>query len=360
MSGHEQERLSAYLDDALSPGERAQVAAHLDACAECAARLAELAAVDGAVASLPYQAPPGYFEALPARVRARLGPRATARRLPVWTWAAAAALLLAVVTPLTLLTRPDGGSGAAARGIPAAAPPTLAAPQASSESAARKMERNEPKGEALPQRPMLASPVPKKRESGFASAPSEADASVAQQKAAPAAAPGAPPAPALAAREEKRRAVRAAAMSEAVTSERRNQAKASGDRTASPEGSRDAAAASGLDEPRLTRGRFAGGVGGSVSPTLVAAEADWRRLDAARPHTPAEWRRLREDWRRFVARDPAGPQADEARVRIVEAGREAWRASSEAADEAVFRKDAADYLERDDAAQKERVRELLR
>ena len=357
MSGHEHARLSAYLDDALSPGERAQVAAHLDACAECAARLAELAAVDAAVASLPYQAPPGYFEAFPARVRARLGPRAAARRLPVWTWAAAAALLLAVVTPLTLLTRPDGGSGAAARGIPAAAPPTLAAPQASSESAARETGRNQPKAEALPRRPVLASPVPKKRESGFASAPSEADASVAQQPAAPAAAPVVPPAPALAAREEE-----AAGLSDpAVASERRNQAKASGDRRAAPEGSRDAAAASALDEPRLTRGRFAGGVGGSVaSPTLVAAEAEWRRLDAARPHTPAEWRRLREDWRRFVARDPAGPQADEARVRIVEAGREAWRASSDPADEASFRKDAADYLERDDAAQKERVRGLLR
>jgi hypothetical protein len=47
-------------------------------------------------------------------------------------------------------------------------------------------------------------------------------------------------------------------------------------------------------------------------------------------------------------------------VRIVEAGREAWRASSDPADETFFRKDAADYLERDDAAQKERVRGLLR
>ena len=43
-SGHEHERLSAYLDGELAPAERARLAAHLEACAECTARLAELAA----------------------------------------------------------------------------------------------------------------------------------------------------------------------------------------------------------------------------------------------------------------------------------------------------------------------------
>jgi hypothetical protein len=88
-------------------------------------------------------------------------------------------------------------------------------------------------------------------------------------------------------------------------------------------------------------------------------EAEWRRLDAARPRTAAEWRRLREEWRRLVARDPGGPLADAARVRTIEAGGEAWRAGGEAADETVFRRDAAAYLARDDAAQKERVRRLV-
>jgi hypothetical protein len=168
-------------------------------------------------------------------------------------------------------------------------------------------------------------------------------------------------APAPEAREEEGAALPdAAAMSEAVASETRNQAKASGDRMA-PERPRDAATPAATDEARLARGRFAGPAAGAVaSPKLVTAEAEWRRLDAARPRTPAEWRRLREEWRRFVARDPGGPQADEARVRIVGAGREAWRASSDPADEAFFRKDAADYLDRDDAAQRERVRALLR
>jgi len=361
MSGHEHERLSAYLDDALPPGERAQVAAHLDTCGECAARLAELAAVDGAVASLPYQAPQGYFEAFPARVRARLEPRAATRRLPVWTWAAAAALLLAIVTPLTLLRRPDEGSGGPARQIPAAAAPTLALPQASSEAGAPEAARDERKAESQPRRPVHASPVPKKREPGFASAPAEADAGVASQPAAPAAAQVAVPAPASAAREEEAAGLSdAAAMSEAVASETRNQAKASGDRGAAPESSREAAAPSATDEGRLLRGRF-GPAGGTVaSPKLASAEAEWRRLDASRPRTPAEWRRLREEWRRFVARDPGSPQADEARVRMIEAGREAWRASSDPADEALFRKDAAGYLDRGDAAQSERVRALLR
>ena len=362
MSGHEHERLSAYLDDALPPGERAQVAAHIHACAECAGRLAELAAVDGAVASMPSEAPQGYFEALPARVRSRLEPRAAARRLPAWTWAAAAAVLLAVVTPLTLLRRSDIGSGNPPREIPAAAAPELAKSQATLESRANEAARAEPKAETQPQRPApaLASPATKKRESGFAAAPTEADVGVTRAPAAPAMAQSAVPAPPASREEEVAAPLSdAGAMVEAVAPEARNQAKASGDRRA--ESSRDAVAPMASDEARLARGRAGGAAAGTVaSPKLVAGEAEWQRLDAARPRTPAEWRRLREDWRRFVARDPAHPQADEARVRVIEAGREAWRSGLDPADEALFRNDAASYLERDDAVQKERVAGLLR
>ncbi len=360
MSGHEHERLSAYLDDALAPGERAQVAAHLHACAECAGRLAELASVDAAVASLPSEAPQGYFETLPARVRARLEPRAASRRLPIWTWAAAAALLLAVVTPLTLLRRSEVGSVHPPREIPAAAAPEPAEPQAAAESRAAEMARVELKAETPPQRPVpaLASPLPKKREPGFAAAPTEADASLARQPAAPAVAQSAAPA---AAREEEMAAPPsdAGAMAEAVASAARNQAKASGDRKVD-EGPRDAVAPAASDESLPGRTRAAGPAGALATPKLVSTEAEWRRLDAARPRTPAEWRRLREEWRRFAARDPGIPQADEARVRVIEAGREAWRGGGAAADEVLFRKDAALYLERDDAGQKERVRDLLR
>jgi len=106
VSGHERERLSAYLDGELPPVERAEVTAHLAACPDCAAVLADLAAVDAGAARLPAEAPEGYFDRFPARVVARLevAPKGRGRpwRPPVWTWAAAAALLLAVVTPLTL------------------------------------------------------------------------------------------------------------------------------------------------------------------------------------------------------------------------------------------------------------------
>ncbi len=350
MSGHEHERLSAYLDDALTPAKRAQVADHVGACAECAARLAELAAIDEAVASLHTEAPRGYFESFPQRVRARLEPRSRARRLPVWTWAAAAALLLLVVTPLTLLRRPNTRFSVPAQEVPAAAPPSRAKTQAPPEAYAPEEARAERKAEAQPGRPVaaLASPEPKQRQPAFASAPTEADARIAEEQAAPAAA-----------RNENVAALAdAPAAAEAVASEARSPLQASGEREQAERPGIAGRAAT--DETAPARGRVAAPTAGALAaPKLVAADAEWRRLDAARPRTPAEWRRLREDWRRFVTRDPRSPQADEARVRMIEAGREAWRAGSDPADEALFRKDAADYLDRGDAAQKERVQRLL-
>src|SRR5216683_4067469 len=57
MNEHPEVQLSAYLDDALPPGERAAVAAHLDGCASCRARLADLRATSRLVAALPVLAP---------------------------------------------------------------------------------------------------------------------------------------------------------------------------------------------------------------------------------------------------------------------------------------------------------------
>ena len=109
MSAHERERLAAWIDGELPPGERASVEAHVAECEECAALLADLEAVDGFARELPLEVPAGYFEGFPARVRSRIeahGPRRGATRAgwrtPAWTWAAAAALLLGVVTPLTI------------------------------------------------------------------------------------------------------------------------------------------------------------------------------------------------------------------------------------------------------------------
>jgi hypothetical protein len=101
----------------------------------------------------------------------------------------------------------------------------------------------------------------------------------------------------------------------------------------------------------------AAAVAGGDQPS--SRQAEWGRLDAAEPRTAAEWRRLREGWLAFVARDPVGPRADAARVRGIEAALAAWRASLDPADEALFRRDAAAYLERTDARQKEHVRRLL-
>ena len=71
MTMHPDADLSAYLDLALDATGRAAVGAHLDACAVCRARLADLRAVSGLVAALP----------APALHRS-LVPRLVAR--PVW------------------------------------------------------------------------------------------------------------------------------------------------------------------------------------------------------------------------------------------------------------------------------------
>ena len=58
MSAHERERLSAYLDEELPAGERAEVSAHLVGCSECASRLSEMAALGERARELPQEAPP--------------------------------------------------------------------------------------------------------------------------------------------------------------------------------------------------------------------------------------------------------------------------------------------------------------
>jgi putative zinc finger protein len=71
MTEHPDLDLSAYLDEALPPDERAAVASHLDACAQCRARLADLRATSRLLAALPAPEP-----------RRSLVPRVG--RAPVW------------------------------------------------------------------------------------------------------------------------------------------------------------------------------------------------------------------------------------------------------------------------------------
>jgi len=57
MNDHPELQLSAYLDEALSPAERAAVAAHLDGCTLCRAHLADLRATSRLIAALPALSP---------------------------------------------------------------------------------------------------------------------------------------------------------------------------------------------------------------------------------------------------------------------------------------------------------------
>ncbi len=361
--GHEHERLSAYLDGELPPLERDQVAAHLQGCGECADRLAALGAADAAVAALPAEVPAGYFESFPGRVRARLDARPARKGLPAWTWAIAAALVLAVVTPLTLRNRPQDARQAPARETrvePVAAPaplPSPSAPPATLES------RYEEQKQQADERPRANVPgALQKKEGAFAQAPREADARAdapaagAVAGAAPEPAPPAAPPPAAALEEEAAASAAPAKPDAAAAAPRQQEAEA---KRAAP---RDAMSdlASGEVDAMGARGRVVRPApAGTAAAKLLASEAEWQRLETTRPRTPEEWRRLREDWRRFVARDPEGTLADAARLRMIEAGRGAWRASSDPADEAAFREDAAAYLEREAAPQKDRVRRLL-
>ena len=388
MSDHEHERLSAYLVGELPPEEMSAVAAHVAACPECAARLAEFAAVDEAAAALAATAPSGYFEALPGRMRARLEPRRPgARRLPVWTWAAAAALLLAVVTPLTLSRRPALQTAAPDRERPAAAPPaTLEAPaqRQSAPSAVPAVEAPPAKLQKVvpPPAAPTAGPAPSrpaanaapssearlKREQEFAAAPADADREGQPAEPATEARRDAPtgalrlPAPGALSRAEPQ----AARSRDAATAQEESADKGARKAAAAPEPKAGDAltdahaqvAPNGkVDEPRVAESLSVVG----YAETDAAADQEWRRLLAVRPQTVAEWRRLREELRRFADAVPEGLHADAARLRTVEVGYTAWRSSGDSADETVFRRDAAAYLERgEDAKNKPRVRALLR
>ena len=105
--------LSAYLDRALSPEARASVQAHLDTCAICRTRLAELRGTARLIAALPMP--------VPSR---SLVPRVSA---PVWmvalrtfsTLASAAAILLFVVSAAISSFPRAQSAGSAPAAVPA-------------------------------------------------------------------------------------------------------------------------------------------------------------------------------------------------------------------------------------------------
>jgi hypothetical protein len=405
VSEHEHERLSAYLDGELPPEEMSRVAAHVAACAECAARLAEFAAVDEAAAALAANAPSGYFEALPGRMRSRLEPRGSgARKLPAWTWAVAAALLLAVVTPLTLSRRPALQT-APAREQPAAAPiPAPEAPASSEPASPPALEPPPAKlQKALPRQaapPPPAAPGPgmadsaaplasqpqasqpqanaapsltdlrlKREQEGFAAPPADAERRPAEpapeaRRDAPVGALSAPAAGAFSRVEPaKPKAVpereTAAPDEEALARERAAQPAAPAREQKATDAAAEAQARGSLAES-LQVDAVGARSKSDYDEKDAAADQEWRRLLSVKPQTVEEWRRLREELRGFVESAPDGPHADAARLRTIEAGYAAWRSSGDAADETLFRRDAAAYLKRgEDAKNKPRARELL-
>jgi hypothetical protein len=412
MSTHPSpEQLGAYLDGELDAPARAAVDTHLRECAECGAHLVELSAVDDAARSLPLSAPDGYFEDFAPRVRARLAKRTTARwRPPVWGWAVAAALLLAVITPLALQDhRPSApaatpqvvaepakraeapaeadtmtGGGTLQRASPAAeAPPaTVPVPQAPAPRAAlrkdqvraaedadgRLADRDEsranaqPPPAAAPARPdaKLAETAPEQEKADAKKELSEEQLDHLRALGYVASPPPPPPAPATSQqRQHGPRAQGAAAVG--GTTEGRKAATAEPKDKAGFAVEPEEKAASGADAPGselqesvevTTRSRDLG---------QGAAWAKFRSLaDSSPPRSDADARLLRESWRKFADENPDHPQADEARVRTVEAGALAYRLGRRPQDREIALRDGRAYLERPAAPQAARVRAALK
>lgn len=110
MNDHPAERLSAYADGVLAPGDAALVAAHLAECGPCREILDDLRAVRAVLRSAPAPAP--HPAALP-RTLARLGarPRSVRRWLGLVALAAAA-LVVALQLPLAPTGPADLGDDA--------------------------------------------------------------------------------------------------------------------------------------------------------------------------------------------------------------------------------------------------------
>jgi anti-sigma factor RsiW len=140
MNPHPRAQLSAYLDDALSAVERSAVAAHLDACGECRARLAELRATASLIRGLPDLSPSRRLVPRVASVPAWLAPLRTLTTMAsgVSAFLFIASALLANVGMLATSTgaaQPAaapavGGAGTSERSTTSGAPGVTPAPPA--------------------------------------------------------------------------------------------------------------------------------------------------------------------------------------------------------------------------------------
>jgi anti-sigma factor RsiW len=386
MSPHVVESLSAYLDGELAAAERQSVESHLQACDECARHLEAFAAVDEMARALPLEAPGGYFEALPARVRFKVTARQRrAPRLPAWSWAVAAALLVAVVTPVLLRQNPKP------REVPRAvapAPPASAADRAApreplpttgpaTADARQKASAAADEAQAAPAKLARATPPLAPTPMAPAPAAAQAPAGGAAQGGLASNQAAAPLAKAEEARAKDKEGFAQdpgrtpsarAARTLAVPPETSSLEGAAGQHLYEPKPEADEVAAPALPEAtaeaKQTGGAEAAATAGRRDAEVGRSEAAaprlrFRDLQSQVASSAEDARRLREQWRAFVAQAPTGNRADEGRVRIVEMGVLAFRLSNAPADQILAKRDAQDYLRRDDAAQGSRVRALL-
>jgi anti-sigma factor RsiW len=385
VSDHERERLSAYLDRELAPVERAEVEAHLAACTDCAAWLEQLAAVDSHAVGLVAEAPEGYFGDFASRVRARIEGSAAARPrgVPSWTWAVAAALLLAVVTPWTWR---EWRAPTVSETAPALRPTTAPQPtrgRIAVEGEAAAGFAAPPKAAAVPDAAHVAAPTAAPFGPNPAQAsrrPLRGEEARLRDEARPAA-PGAPKPreldrrlngrleglggeePAAAASSEESLAGTASSSEEKVDVSQVEAVPADG--AVREKAERRAGASSGArvraSLPESEQAVASGFVGRTTRDAGFADDpgAVFGRLEARKPQSLAEWRAAREAWRAFAVTYAGSADADEARVRAIEASRDALAVGGTAKDAALLRRDAAEYLARTDALQKERVRRLL-
>ncbi len=365
MSAHVLERLSALLDGELSAPERDSVEVHLRTCAACSGHLEVLRAVDAGTRALSVSAPPGYFEALPGRVRARLegAPRPRTFRLPVWTWAVAAALLVAVVTPFVDRTPPASRAPDAPAAVeypaPAAGAPAPALPDSSDrEEPAASRNLAAPKDDTAKLRKQATAEDRADRQVPAAEAPRLSEKKEMEAKAYLQEAQG-----------ERERSVESAGPRKSGPGGPSAQQQAplqaqAAPAYAPPPAARPAESAEALDSSRdesvLEKTAPRGTALGRTAPAVLPSEErSYQALLAPVPHSLTALRERREAWRSFSVVFRASPRADEARVRVIETGAEAWRLGADPADLARVREDATAYLDRPDAAQGARVRALL-
>ena len=377
MSSHPGDRLSAFLDGELSAAERAEVQGHLRECAACTRELEELGAVDAFARELPVEAPAGYFEELPGRVRARVRRPARAPRMALWAVAAAAAVMAVVVTPVVLVHKQDVLAPAATAvpevPAPAAVPPATVPPLLQYSPPASLADTN-----VAARR---AQPVPAKREADArllerekADAPAENPLSKTQAQTAgrrdaaalPPAAPAVAPPPAAAGAVRNAPAgFEARDAAAAPTSTMAESVEVQSAKSQAPPAQEAAREETGADakkeRARPAERKLAAGSGAFAHPDDRALMTD-KRYEAlvARPAaSAAEARALGEAWELFARDVPAGPRADEARVRAIEAAVRAWTLGHDPADLTRARARGTAYLEMENAPQAARVRAAL-